>query len=62
MVIKEFILKKIHEIFKNYFYFLILIGITGCGNFRDAVTGQTKKTTDEFLIKKKGSINITTRL
>ena len=39
--------------FKIILIFLIFIGISGCGNFRDAVTGQTKKTTDEFLIKKK---------
>ena len=38
---------------KIFLIFVILIGITGCGNFRDAVTGQKKKTTDEFLIKKK---------
>ena len=36
-----------------FFIFIILIGISGCGNFRDALTGQKKKTTDEFLIKKK---------
>ena len=54
MVIKEFILKKIHEIFKNFFYFCNFnFLISGCGNFRDAVTGQKKTTTDEFLIKKK---------
>ena len=38
---------------KIFLIFAILIGISGCGNFRDAVTGQKKKTTDEFLIKKK---------
>ena len=36
-----------------FFIFIILIGISGCGNFRDALTGQKKKTTDEFLVKKK---------
>ena len=39
--------------FKIFLIFIILIAINGCGNFRDAVTGQKKKTTDEFLIKKK---------
>ena len=39
--------------FKIILIFLIFVGVNGCGNFRDAVTGQTKKTTDEFLIKKK---------
>ena len=38
---------------KIFLVFVILIGINGCGGFRDAVTGQKKKTTDEFLIKKK---------
>ncbi len=38
---------------KIFFIFAIFIGINGCGNFKDAVTGQKKKTTDEFLIKKK---------
>ena len=38
---------------KIIIFFLIFVGVSGCGNFRDAVTGQTKKTTDEFLIKKK---------
>ncbi len=32
---------------------IIFIGLNGCADFRDAVTGQKKKTTDEFLIKKK---------
>ena len=39
--------------FKIFLIFVILIAINGCGNFRDAVTGQKKITTDEFLIKKK---------
>ena len=39
--------------FKIIIILLIFVGISGCANFRDAVTGQTKKTTDEFLIKKK---------
>tara|TARA_Y100001958_G_C21226555_1_gene552018 strand:- start:565 stop:864 length:300 start_codon:yes stop_codon:yes gene_type:complete len=39
--------------FKIVLIFLVLIGVNGCGNFRDAVTGQKQKTTDEFLIKKK---------
>ena len=39
--------------FKIIIIFLVFVGVNGCGNFRDAVTGQTKKTTDEFLIKKK---------
>ena len=38
---------------KIFLVFVILIGIHGCGGVRDAVTGQKKKTTDEFLIKKK---------
>ena len=46
--------------FKIVLIFLVLIGVNGCGNFRDAVTGQKQKTTDEFLIKKKRSVNITT--
>ena len=39
--------------FKIILIFLIFVGVNGCGNFRDALTGQKKKTTDEFLIKKK---------
>ena len=39
--------------FKIILIFFIFVGFNGCCNFRDAVTGQTKKTTDEFLIKKK---------
>ena len=39
--------------FKIILIFFIFVGVNGCGNFRDAVPGQTKKTTDEFLIKKK---------
>ena len=39
--------------FKIILIFLIFVGVNGCGSFRDALTGQTKKTTDEFLIKKK---------
>ena len=38
---------------KIIFIIIIFIGLNGCTNFRDAVTGQKKKTTDEFLIKKK---------
>ena len=42
MVIKEFLLKKNMKYFKIILIFVILIAINGCGNFRDAVTGQTK--------------------
>lgn len=39
--------------FKLIFILLTFFGINACGDVRDAVTGQKKKTTDEFLIKKK---------
>ena len=43
MVIKEFVLKKKHmKYFENYYFFIIFIGLNGCTNFRDAVTGQKK--------------------
>ena len=45
---------------KIIFIIIIFIGLNGCTNFRDAVTGQKKKTTDEFLIKKKRSFNTAT--
>jgi len=38
---------------KIIFIIIIFIVLNGCTDFRDAVTGQKKKTTDEFLIKKK---------
>ncbi len=43
--------------YTNLYIISILLFLTGCGdnlkNFKDAVTGQKVKTTDEFLIKKK---------
>ena len=39
--------------FKIILFFLIFILLNNCTGFRDAMTGQNKKTTDEFLVKKK---------
>tara|TARA_B100000214_G_C23829156_1_gene563352 strand:+ start:391 stop:693 length:303 start_codon:yes stop_codon:yes gene_type:complete len=33
--------------------FVFLVSLSSCSGFRDAVTGQKQKTTDEFLVKKK---------
>tara|TARA_Y100001970_G_C13949416_1_gene707453 strand:- start:89 stop:394 length:306 start_codon:yes stop_codon:yes gene_type:complete len=38
---------------KTFLIIITFIVFNGCTDFRDAVTGQKKKTTDEFLIKKK---------
>ncbi len=42
---------------KNFFIFLVFIPLLSCGGgweeFESAVSGQKKRTTDEFLIKKK---------
>ena len=33
--------------------FIVLITLTACQNVKDGLTGQKKKNTDEFLVKKK---------
>jgi len=48
---------------KKFFLFLIFllpISCAGWQDFESAVTGAKKKTTDEYLIKKKGSPYFTT--
>ena len=42
---------------KIIFLFFIFISINNCRSFQDVMTGAKKETTDEFLVKKKGSIN-----
>ena len=37
----------------NTFFITLLISLNACGSFQDTMTGQRKKTTDEFLVKKK---------
>ena len=39
--------------FKIILFFIVFILLNNCTGFRDAMTGQNKKTTDEFLVKKK---------
>ena len=49
----------------KYFKIIILLTtlffVSNCSDFKSAMTGQNKKTTDEFLVKK-GSFNPTTTI
>jgi hypothetical protein len=36
--------------------FIVLITLTACQNVKDGLTGQKKKNTDEFLVKKKSPL------
>ena len=38
--------------------FIVLITLTACQNVKDGLTGQKKKNTDEFLVKKKDPLVI----
>ena len=38
---------------KIIFLLLILVSVNNCKSFQDTMTGAKKKTTDEFLVKKK---------
>ena len=52
---------KMKNLSKNLIYlFIILITLSACANLKDGLVGTKRSNSDEFLVEKKKSINVTT--